>query len=1819
MPKKGRIGDRYKKVKISNEKIRQRNKKEYAKIIVLAVFLLVITIGGSYALFQTTIKGNKQTEVVAGTLKVEYEDKNTISLNNASPLTDVEGLNQEPYTFTVRNIGTLNGKYTIYLEEKEGNTLDKSNIKYSIKEGEGDWSSPVLLSSGLVLKENRILEKGEEETYQIKMWLKEDATNEVQGQTYKAKVVVNVVQTNTENIVTTNPVIKLNGESVVKINQNEEYVDAGVSSVSSREEISLDKVKVRYEYNNGETTESVEKIDTSKVGIYYIYYEVEDSKGIKGISTRVVNVVKKGTNTPTIVLKGEEEISLDYKEKYVEAGYEARDVEDGELTDKVVVEGVVNSEVAGTYIIKYIVIDSEGNTASVVRKVIVNGKSQGLTATVKKEEEENISTTVTIEADSESEKAYYAVTTTDKKPGDSEYKELVNKKVSLNIVKNGRYYIFVKDSKGNVVKKTVDITNIDETKPSCSFEDGGYVEKGKTKEIELTCTDPADIATTKIETERIEVSDSEVGEVESISIGEKINKGYKYKITVRGKTSGNFTIKLKGNSVLDKVGNKNEEVESTTAKVVSMNVNTPEIELDLTGTTEKQIEISGTNIGKLSYKSNNKEIAIVTEKGIVRAVSPGVTTITVTEANGKITKEVKVKVIKTITVTFTRNGQGVEKISNTTASCEIKDQTLKCKVKMPSMKVKEGYSKVGWNADKEAKEGYKELEEVDIEKDTEFFTISKKNEIELTTTFKRNGAASLDGKEVEELKKTCIIAAVYNDSIQETSCYVTTPIIEASSATPIVIGYGESKDATAGIVKSNENIEISNDITYYALTKNTPKTVTIQFNKNGAKTQSGKEDDIIEKSCTIPITYNGESQNKTCSITSPIIGASTETPTVIGYSTESSRYVNDWSSNDAKEVGENGKYYAQTKKDKVEKEVEFKIVENSHVTKLSLGSNSITSEKESIKTSCFINETYNGEVQATSCMVESPTIEVEEGYKKGFFGVSSDATTGSSSGEKVTSNNKIYYARALTGNSYTINYYDGDTKKGTTNAIVGSSYELTEASSLVSKEGYTFKGWTTTKESTTVEYNDKQTVKDLTKKDLGVVNLYAVWKDETKPKCSYTTSGSITTGNTTTITMTCTDSGSKIVQKDLTRTDFEVSNVSGSIVSIGNKVAVTNGYSYVLTLKGESVGSFNVSLKQGIISDNSGNKNDKITTGNIEVKGRVYTITYVKGSQVSSISSNSTSFTTTGSATSCTFDSSGISTCIPTYVTLPTIVANNGYIPTGWYNSTGTKIGNSGEKLSNYTLNSDVTLIAKAQDNTPPNAVSISSVSNNGTSLVIDYTGGFDAESGISKYTCNYGTDETLGSSISLSSSSTSCTIPTNKYTTYYYQICSINGVGLSTCSNIENTTTITGVPSSVTYNAGDIITYAASNWKVLSSDTDSVTLIYDGNYATGEYGSNSSWSNSNNAYTKANNLITNNGVINNDKTNGGLFKMTFTNGSSNYTDYTRLPLSSELSTNISNSSSTPFWTGTISSGNSMYIANPEGTKGYTYTKYSTSSQNYYAGYSARSLSTTSLATTLKSASSTIDSLSSSSSSLSIPGSSYSSSTTGSYYGTTSSSKTITSPGTQAYSSWSVSIGGTAITCKRNYTVGSTSSGTLNYCNSSSGSSTFSYSVSDSQNYTSSYSTGNIVSVIDGNVVFTSTNDIGFYTNYFNNNCGSTDYADGSPNAYNYLRRVKAVCGGDSVYVATTTAREALIQNISNNTSGTFGSGYCYPTQNTTVYQFNFGSFSGSNENIKHTVSKNSTTRYYATGTCSKKTVYNLSNSSKNIGIRPVIKVKKVD
>ena len=96
-------------------------------------------------------------------------------------------------------------------------------------------------------------------------------------------------------------------------------------------------------------------------------------------------------------------------------------------------------------------------------------------------------------------------------------------------------------------------------------------------------------------------------------------------------------------------------------------------------------------------------------------------------------------------------------------------------------------------------------------------------------------------------------------------------------------------------------------------------------------------------------------------------------------------------------------------------------------------------------------------------------------------------------------------------------------------------------------------------------------------------------------------------------------------------------------------------------------------------------KNYQITykTGTLVIKGKIYTVIYEKGSNVSTIGKTSDTCTTSGTSTSCS-------------VTLPNITTNTGYTASGWYNGT-TKAGNAG---ASYSVSGNTTLTAKATANT---------------------------------------------------------------------------------------------------------------------------------------------------------------------------------------------------------------------------------------------------------------------------------------------------------------------------------------------------------------------------------------------------------------------------------------------------------------------------------------------------------------------------------------
>ncbi len=88
------------------------------------------------------------------------------------------------------------------------------------------------------------------------------------------------------------------------------------------------------------------------------------------MSERVVT--KTDSEFPKIRLSNGDKVYIKQGSTYQEYGYVAEDNCDGNLTDKVKVEGTVDTNVTGTYELKYSVEDSSGNRTEIIRKVIVN-------------------------------------------------------------------------------------------------------------------------------------------------------------------------------------------------------------------------------------------------------------------------------------------------------------------------------------------------------------------------------------------------------------------------------------------------------------------------------------------------------------------------------------------------------------------------------------------------------------------------------------------------------------------------------------------------------------------------------------------------------------------------------------------------------------------------------------------------------------------------------------------------------------------------------------------------------------------------------------------------------------------------------------------------------------------------------------------------------------------------------------------------------------------------------------------------------------------------------------------------------------------------------------------------------------------------------------------------------------------------------------------------------------------------------------------------------------------------------------------------------
>ncbi|MFL2479794.1 MAG: immunoglobulin-like domain-containing protein, partial [Verrucomicrobiales bacterium] len=156
---------------------------------------------------------------------------------------------------------------------------------------------------------------------------------------------------------TTAPVITLNGDVVVTVEAGTNYSDAGAGAVDG------------YDGDLTESMEVTDGVDILAVGSYKVSYNVSDAAGNAAVPV-IRTVIVVDTTPPVIALVGEAIVTIEAGSIYEDAGVQANDTGDGDLSSKIELVSTVNTDKLGEYTVTYTVSDSSGNEAVEVNRVV---------------------------------------------------------------------------------------------------------------------------------------------------------------------------------------------------------------------------------------------------------------------------------------------------------------------------------------------------------------------------------------------------------------------------------------------------------------------------------------------------------------------------------------------------------------------------------------------------------------------------------------------------------------------------------------------------------------------------------------------------------------------------------------------------------------------------------------------------------------------------------------------------------------------------------------------------------------------------------------------------------------------------------------------------------------------------------------------------------------------------------------------------------------------------------------------------------------------------------------------------------------------------------------------------------------------------------------------------------------------------------------------------------------------------------------------------------------------------------------------------------
>lgn len=156
------------------------------KLFLVVALTIVTTAAITYGFFSPNRAQSGKNSVTSECFNVDLANESgSISIANAYPIDDEEGLLSTPYTFDITNTCNIDAQYYVVIDTKTGSFSD-NYVKVSVNDGtpkllnstpntiyipEAGYTSSAILDIGELIKNNT-------KNFQIKLWLDKDTTYE---------------------------------------------------------------------------------------------------------------------------------------------------------------------------------------------------------------------------------------------------------------------------------------------------------------------------------------------------------------------------------------------------------------------------------------------------------------------------------------------------------------------------------------------------------------------------------------------------------------------------------------------------------------------------------------------------------------------------------------------------------------------------------------------------------------------------------------------------------------------------------------------------------------------------------------------------------------------------------------------------------------------------------------------------------------------------------------------------------------------------------------------------------------------------------------------------------------------------------------------------------------------------------------------------------------------------------------------------------------------------------------------------------------------------------------------------------------------------------------------------------------------------------------------------------------------------------------------------------------------------------------------------------------------------------------------------------